>query len=182
MYHSILNIYWDVYAGAEASLMDPQQRMLLECMAEAVAASHGTRSASTCGVFVGISSMDYNKVVLKYNNSVTPYTSTGASLSVAAGRAAYTFNFRGPAVTIDTACSSSLVSMHAAINALTLGQCSTAINAGVNLTLSPDTPAAFQTAGMLAQDGRWVNALRCQRLYHYFIGLYIGDPRSRWCF
>lgn len=57
-------------------------------------------------------------------------------------------------MTVDTACSSSLVSMHIAYNALLLGQASKAVNAGVNLMLSVETPAAFMKTGMLAADGR----------------------------
>jgi acyl transferase domain-containing protein len=57
-------------------------------------------------------------------------------------------------VSVDTACSSSLVAAHAAASALALGQCGGALVGGANLCLSPDTPAAFAKAGMLAPDGR----------------------------
>jgi acyl transferase domain-containing protein len=148
-------------SGPEAALMDPQQRLLLSCTAEVLMTGNGATGtysgvgmASSTGTFVGVSSMDYNKMSMKYTAQVTPYTSTGASLSVAAGRISYTFNLKGPALSVDTACSSSLVASHAAFNALNLQQCQAALAAGVNLMLSPDTPAAFQKAGMLAPDGR----------------------------
>jgi hypothetical protein len=76
------------------------------------------------------------------------------SLSVAAGRLAFTFGLRGPAVSIDTACSSSLVALHSAVMSMQLGHCGAAAAAGVNLALYPDTPAMFSRAGMLAPDGR----------------------------
>ncbi|KAI8473971.1 MAG: thiolase-like protein, partial [Monoraphidium minutum] len=79
---------------------------------------------------------------------------TGASLSVAAGRLSYAFGLRGPALAVDTACSSSLVAAHTAAGALGLGNCGAALAGGVNLTLAPDTTAAFAKAGMLAPDGR----------------------------
>lgn len=85
---------------------------------------------------------------------MTAYTATGNTLSVASGRISYTFGTRGPAMTVDTACSSSLVSMHSAINSLSLVQCSLAINAGVNMMLAVETPAAFAKSGMLSADGR----------------------------
>lgn len=90
----------------------------------------------------------------KHVHGVTAYTATGNTLSVASGRISYAFGLRGPALTIDTACSSSLVSLHTAFNAITLGQCTQAVNAGANLMLSVDTPAAFAKSGMLAADGR----------------------------
>eukprot|EP00803_Ostreobium_quekettii_P000409 evm.model.scf_315.2 EVM.evm.TU.scf_315.2 scf_315:16736-21153(+) len=143
---------------SEAMYTDPQQRLLMECMSEAVLApgskKQTDRARSLMGVYVGVSSMDYNKLNLKYSGTVTAYDTTGSSLSVASGRLSYTFGFNGPAVTIDTACSSSLVGLHHAINSIVLGQCAGAANCGVNLTLTPDAPAAFQRAGMLAADGR----------------------------
>lgn len=41
-----------------------------------------------------------------------------------------------------------------AVNSLLAGQSSLAINSGVNLALTPDTPAMFQRAGMMAAEGR----------------------------
>lgn len=154
-------------SSPEASLMDPQQRLLLEATHQVLATTALQPSStslvsaaklahgSSVGVFVGVSSSDYNKLGLKYGGgAVSAFTSTGASLSVMSGRVSFIFGLRGPSLSIDTACSSSLVSLHAAINTLTLGQCAAALNAGVNLMLTPDTPAAFQKAGMLAPDGR----------------------------
>jgi acyl transferase domain-containing protein len=46
------------------------------------------------------------------------------------------------------------VCLHNARGALLLSQCGAALAAGVNLTLTPDTPASFQRAGMLSPDGR----------------------------
>lgn len=58
------------------------------------------------GCFVGVSSSDYNKLLLAQQrggtSALTPYNATGAALSVTAGRVAYTFNLRGPAVAVDT--------------------------------------------------------------------------------
>jgi acyl transferase domain-containing protein len=154
-------------SAPEAAMMDPQQRLLMQLTAEALrtrsnsdsvtslTSSQGLQVATaSAGVFIGVSSMDYNKVVLRSTGGVTPYSATGASLSVTAGRLSYSFGMAGPAVAIDTACSSSLVAAHAALNAVQLDQCAAALTGGVNIMLSPDTPAAFQKAGMLSPDGR----------------------------
>jgi acyl transferase domain-containing protein len=81
-------------SAPEAALMDPQQRLLLACAAEALlgggtgpAASSslgiGTAVSSVTGVtgpvgaYIGVSSMDYNKLTLKFLGSVTQNSSTG---------------------------------------------------------------------------------------------------------
>ena len=148
----------------EAVFMDPQQRLLLQTAAEALASSQlvggsfppnsGKKAGNGVGVFVGVSSGDYEKLVMTHTQGVTAYTATGRAASVTSGRLSYTFGLKGPSVTVDTACSSSLVSLHMAYNSLMLGQCSAACNSGVNVMISPGTPAAFQKAGMLSADGR----------------------------
>ena len=142
-------------SNSEAELMDPQQRLMLECTA-VVAASQGSSGVGQqdCGVFVGVSSADYGRLTDKHLSGVTAYSATSSALSVAAGRVSYTFGFKGPCLSVDTACSSSLVSLHSAAHALRALECSSAVSAGVNLTLMPDTPAKFQKAGMLSMTGR----------------------------
>ena len=137
-------------SSSEAGLMDPQQRLVLECTAAVAAGQY----QQDCGVFVGVSSTDYARLTDKHLSGVTAYSATSSALSVAAGRVSYTFGFKGPCLSVDTACSSSLVSLHSAVHALRAFECSSAVNAGVNLTLMPDTPAKFQKAGMLSMTGR----------------------------
>jgi acyl transferase domain-containing protein len=142
-------------SATEAVLVDPQQRLLLEAFAEAYSStSAAAGAAAACGVFVGISSMDYQKLASRYVKGVTAYSATGVSLSVAAGRLSYSFGLKGPALAIDTACSSALVAVNAASMNLRSGSVLQAATAGVNLTLSPDTPAMFSRAGMLSPEGR----------------------------
>jgi acyl carrier protein len=150
----------------EAALMDPQQRLLLEAFWEAAASSRAGPPVSLAsdgtrwGVYVGISALDYSKLATRLRLPLTAYTATGGlSLSVAAGRLAFTFCLRGPALAIDTACSSSLVAAHSAAAAVTAGAaCGAAAAAGVNLALIPDTPAMFQRAGGDARPPGLVNA------------------------
>merc|ERR1712078_650161 len=110
--------------------------------------------SSPVGVFVGISSMDYSKVMSHFLTDVSPYAGTGNALSVAAGRVSYTYGLQGPAISTDTACSSSLVGSHVACDSMLLRECTLALACGVNLTLAPDTGVVFEQAGMLAIDGR----------------------------
>lgn len=172
----------------EASLMDPQQRILLELAAAQVPrAKHllSSSSSAPCGVFVGLSSTDYARIVARHTGGATAYTATGSAISVAAGRLSFTFGLSGPAVAVDTACSSALVALHTAARNLRDASCISAIAASANLTLLPDTPAAFQKAGMLAPDGRCVrmqvdvyisleDALTCICLRVFFVYFLVG--------
>ncbi|KAL0047389.1 hypothetical protein WJX82_002155 [Trebouxia sp. C0006] len=89
---------------AEAALMDPQQRLLLETIAQAQLSS-GRSSTGPCGVFVGVSSTDYQRLTAEQSQAYTGYNATSTTLSVTAGRIAYTFGLKGPAM---AACSQQL--------------------------------------------------------------------------
>ena len=64
---------------AEAALMDPQQRLLLETIAEAQLAS-GRGGSGPCGVFVGVSSTDYQRLTAQQSQGFTGYNATSTTL------------------------------------------------------------------------------------------------------
>ena len=141
----------------EAKGMDPQQRVLLEVVIEALESggiSPARLAGSDTGVYVGISSTDYGFLSISDPDDVNAYSGTGNAHSIAANRLSYLLDLRGPSLSIDTACSSSLVALHQAVNALRRGEITTAIVAGVNALVSPHGNVAFTQAGMLAADGR----------------------------
>jgi len=144
----------------EATLMDPQHRLLMQAAAEVLLLESGAgrapsaRTAGLQGVYVGISSSDYGRLLGYYLSDVSPYAATGNALSVAAGRLSFAFDWRGPSLSVDTACSSSLVGTHLSCQGLRQQDCAAALVAGTNLTLTPDTCMVFKQAGMLAADGR----------------------------
>eukprot|EP00232_Nephroselmis_pyriformis_P001664 CAMPEP_0182906248 /NCGR_PEP_ID=MMETSP0034_2-20130328/33591_1 /TAXON_ID=156128 /ORGANISM="Nephroselmis pyriformis, Strain CCMP717" /LENGTH=355 /DNA_ID=CAMNT_0025041877 /DNA_START=41 /DNA_END=1105 /DNA_ORIENTATION=+ len=143
-------------SGAEATLMDPQQRCLLMLASDALVAAGGggERHAST-GVYVGISSSEYAGLgALTAVDAVSPFTTTGGAQSVASGRICYMHGFQGPAVSVDTACSSALVGAHMGTVAVGSEVCLAAVVGGVGLLLKARTTVAFANAGMLAADGR----------------------------
>jgi acyl transferase domain-containing protein/acyl carrier protein/2-polyprenyl-3-methyl-5-hydroxy-6-metoxy-1,4-benzoquinol methylase len=143
----------------EAQLMDPQQRLLLELHWEALENAgidpNRLREAA-CGIFVGLSSHDYEllQVIGGNEDDLGAHYATGSAASIASGRLAYFLGTRGPAITIDTACSSSLVAMHQAARSLRAGECELAMASGVNLILSPRSSIAFSKARMLSPHGR----------------------------
>ena len=133
-------------SAREAITMDPQQRILLETVWEAyeVACIPIGSSPSSTGVFIGICTGDYGKIVSSLSDSTQKsYAATGSAMSVASGRISYTFGFQGPCVSVDTACSSSLVAAHFAWQSLIQGESDTAIVGGVNVCLIPDIFISF---------------------------------------
>jgi acyl transferase domain-containing protein len=141
----------------EALAIDPQQRLLLEVTWEALehAGQAPDRLAgSATGVFVGISTHDYARMLLGSPEHVHAYAGTGGAASIAANRLSYVLDLRGPSVAVDTACSSSLVAVHMACGSLRSGECELAIAGGVNLILSPEVTIAFSQAHMMSSAGR----------------------------
>ena len=140
----------------EASNIDPQQRLLLEVSWSALenAGLASERLAgSRGGVFIGISNGDYANLGGNLTNTEA-YYGTGNALSIAANRLSYFLDWRGPSLAIDTACSSSLVAVHQACQSLIHGECNLALAGGVNLMLTPQLTMTFDTAQMMAADGR----------------------------
>ena len=104
-------------APAEASAMDPQQRMTLAWFS-AVAGSIPTRDDVdvVVGVYVGAATSDYGRLIAdRAGRAPAASAATGSAfLSVVAGRVAFALDARGVAIAVDTACSSGLVAAHLA--------------------------------------------------------------------
>lgn len=141
---------------AEAELMDPQQRIVMEmswqCIEDA-GYDVGTLSGSATGVFVGVSGSDYKTLHDKRGGDVEPHYALATSTSVIPNRISYFFDFSGPSVQTDTACSSSLVAVHQAVQSLLAGECDAALAGGISLICEPSHSVAYNRAGMLAPDG-----------------------------
>jgi acyl transferase domain-containing protein/acyl carrier protein len=145
----------------EAADIDPQQRLLLEVAYEALehaGVPPSTLAGSDTGVYIGVHSQSSDYFFLQAADpaSVTPHSATGTAHNVAAGRIAYLWDLRGPAMAVDTACSSGLVSVHLACQALRTGEVSLALAGGVNLRLLPLFPTAT------ARMGDWPGDYRCK--------------------
>ncbi len=146
-------------SDAEARAMDPQHRVLLELAWEALERGGQVPAAlleSKTGVFVGLSTRDWEARSLTSGDPsrLGPWSVTGTTGSVAAGRVAYHLGLRGPAVTVDTACSSSLVALHQAVRSLRQGECNRALVGGVNIITSGATSVALSQMGALSPTNR----------------------------
>ncbi|WDT53170.1 SDR family NAD(P)-dependent oxidoreductase [Streptomyces sp. G7(2002)] len=140
----------------EAELMDPQHRLALETVWDAL--ENGgyapARLPANTGVYFGVSGSDYHHLLNASGVAPDGYTATGNAHSMLANRISYVLDVNGPSEPVDTACSSSLVALHRAVESIRSGRCDMAIAGGVNLLLSVDTFAATHMAGMLSPDGR----------------------------
>lgn len=141
----------------EALSLDPQQRLVLEVVWEAIERASlriATLEGSNTGVYIGAMSSDYDVARRWDVGSSDGYKITGNGSSLLSGRVAYTLGLSGPALTIDTACSSSLVALRLACEALRSGECDLALAGGVTVMSTPQIFVEFSRLNGLAADGR----------------------------
>ncbi|MGI9472072.1 MAG: beta-ketoacyl synthase N-terminal-like domain-containing protein, partial [Rubripirellula sp.] len=150
----------------EASLMDPQHRLMVEC------SWHALEDAGYCpdtmnvpvGVFAGcymdtyvLSSIAQNpEFIGSLANSFHGgdlLAELGNDNNYLATRISYLLNLRGPSLTIQTACSTSLVAVIQACQALRDGQCDMALAGGSTLKFPQRRGYLYTEGGMVSPDG-----------------------------
>lgn len=135
----------------EAANMDPQQRILLELVWEALenagVPANELRGTQT-GVYMGSTNNDYGMLIGADSAEMHPYALTGISSAVVANRISYALDFRGPSINVDTACSSSLVAVNQAMKDLRTGSADVALAGGVNILAAPHASTAFSELGV----------------------------------
>ncbi len=140
----------------EAACMDPQQRLLLELAWETfenAGISPSQMKGSDCGVFIGLSCIDYAYRIADDLAAMDTTSGTGNTASIAANRLSYFFDLQGPSMIIDTACSSAMVAFHQACQAIRSGEISQALTGGINLHSHPFGFISFSKATMLSKTG-----------------------------
>ncbi|MBJ6641287.1 hypothetical protein H4K36_31800 [Streptomyces sp. DHE7-1] len=148
------------YNALEASVIDPQQRIFLECAWAALedAGCDPDRAPGPVAVYAGSLLSTY----LIHN--LLPRTDLRAKLGVPllfqgnqpdqlASRAAYKLNLRGPAVSVQTACSTSLVAVHMAAQSLLTQECDLALAGGVTVTVPHRSGYLPVDGGIESADG-----------------------------
>jgi acyl transferase domain-containing protein len=142
---------------AEAAAIDPQQRMLLEVSYEALESAglpiESLRGSQT-GVYIALVSRDYDRHIYKDPSDIPKHHLTGCGDATACGRISYTFDFRGPAMTIDTGCSGGLVALNVACQSLQRRESDITLVGGANLLLGPDMTVAMSSLHMVNENGR----------------------------
>ncbi|SBS27157.1 Phenolphthiocerol synthesis polyketide synthase type I Pks15/1 [Marinomonas spartinae] len=140
----------------EAVSLDPQQRMLLQLSWHAfedAGIDIKKLKKRPVGVYVGMSTDDYARIHAKSGCGIGAYSGLGIARSLAAGRLAYFYDLRGPAMQIDTACSSSFVALDLACKELRSGGIELALVGGVNLILDLDSTTGFCEMQALSPTG-----------------------------
>ncbi len=148
------------FSPREAEITDPQQRIFLECVWEALeSAGHDpSRATGPIGVYAGAGANGY----LLYNLSSAGHLvgTINAFQAVIhnkndhlATRVAYKLDLKGPAVTVQTACSTSLVAVYHACQSLLSHQCDMALAGGVTVTVPQKTGYLYTERGIGSPDG-----------------------------
>jgi len=148
------------YAPREAELLDPQQRLFLECAWSALehAGWNPLTLPGATGVFAG---SGLNTYLLRQiaPNTAAVESAGGFSVMIANDkdflptRVAYKLDLRGPAVAVQTACSTSLVAVHLAAQSLLGGECDAAVAGGVSIRFPQVSGYVHQEGMILSPDG-----------------------------
>lgn len=145
------------YSPKEADLLDPQQRLFLECAWQALeTAGYDAESYDgSIGVYGGTGMNGYlfnlyrNRQI---RNSTSPYELFIASdKDFLTTRVSYKLNLTGPSLDLQTACSTSLVAVHLACQSLISGECDIALAGGV--AISKQVGYRYQEGGLYSPDG-----------------------------
>ncbi|THA24096.1 amino acid adenylation domain-containing protein [Streptomyces sp. RKND-216] len=143
----------------DARLMDPQERLFLEVVWEALEDGGYSRArlreriGSRVGVFAGTMYNEYPFFGVERSLSGEP-EDTGSAVAGIANRVSYLLDLSGPSMAVDTMCSSSLTALHLAAQSLRRGECSAAVVGGVNLSLHPHKFRQQARLGMTSSDHR----------------------------
>jgi acyl transferase domain-containing protein/SAM-dependent methyltransferase len=152
------------YTPREAQTLDPQGRVFLECVWEALehAGCDPNSYPGTIGVFACQSASTYLLGHLHGQIAFREFilSTTNLQSVIAAGhdflptRVSYKLNLTGPSVNVQSACSSSLVAVHLARQSLLTGECDAAIVGGVSIYLPQQAGYHYQEGMILSPDGR----------------------------
>ena len=121
---------------ADATIMDPQQRIFLELAHEAFEDAGCTKAKlqnTKTGVFVGDVVNEYHQLV----NKVSASAVIGNISPFIASRVSYYYDLKGPTINVSTTCSTALVAVHVACQSLLSGECDIALSGAMNLRLFP---------------------------------------------
>ena len=144
-------------APMEATVLDPQQRVLLECAHEAMehAGVVSGLDEQRIGVYTGSAMNTYfmnGGLQSKFNTDYIP-TLIGNDKDFLSTRISYKLNLTGPSINVQTACSTSLVAVHLACQSLLSQECDVALAGAVSIKAPHKAGYLFQEGGVVSPDG-----------------------------
>jgi acyl transferase domain-containing protein/acyl carrier protein len=144
----------------EAELLDPQQRIFLECAWHALedAGYDPDKTDARIGVFGGVGSnwhlgdASRHPEVIKFASGASVVT--GNDKDYVTTRVSYKLNLTGPSVNVQSACSTSLVATILGCNGLRDYQCDLVLAGGATIEIPEKKGYFYQEGGMESPDGR----------------------------
>jgi acyl transferase domain-containing protein/acyl-CoA synthetase (AMP-forming)/AMP-acid ligase II/acyl carrier protein len=162
--------FWG-YTPKEAQLLDPQQRLFLECAWESLEdagynpldyegdiALYGGAATNTYllnHIYPHRHSLDEqdNLQVLNLSSMGGFQVSTANDKDYLTTRTSYKLNLTGSSVNVQTACSTSLVAVHLACQSIINGECDLALAGGVSVHTPQKMGYLYQDGMILSPDG-----------------------------
>ena len=148
------------FSSREAEILDPQQRVFLECAYTALesAGCDASTFPGRIGVFAGSAISSYLLTNLIKSPKIVETIGQFQTLlandkDYLATRVSYKLNLRGPSMTVQCACSTSLVAVHLACESLRRGESDACLAGGISLSF-PQTAGYIYKPGMISSpDG-----------------------------
>ena len=155
---------------AQAQMLDPQQRVWLECVHRAMedaglpVGAPEAREGANIGVFAGGRESSYLWHLVGGDRRGVEALLTGSADDALelqnsndrdsiATRTSYLLGFTGPSINVQTACSTSLVAVAQACQALVSRHCDVAVAGGVAVTFPQRRGHRHQAGGLYSRDG-----------------------------
>ncbi|WP_318306702.1 type I polyketide synthase [Amycolatopsis solani] len=148
------------YTPRDSALLDPQQRIFLECAWAAMEdAGYAPRTeGAPVGVYASVSQNAYLLSHVLKTPGALDHTSPQEFLlatekDMLAARVSYHLDLRGPSLSVQASCSSSLVSVHMACQALIAGECEMALAGGVTVHVPQYEGYEYTTGSVFSSTG-----------------------------
>ncbi|WP_186646710.1 type I polyketide synthase [Fluviispira vulneris] len=146
------------FSPREAEIMDPQQRLVLECAVNALEHSGyvSNKYKGKISVYLGSAISSY----LLFN--ILPrkdLINTHGLLQISNGNdsvstvVSYKLNLTGPSIDVNTTCSTSLIAVHQACRSLLNFESDISLAGGVSINVTQDEGYIYQEGSILSPDG-----------------------------
>jgi len=171
------------FSPVEASFIDPQQRIFLECSVEALENSgcDFDRFPGNIGIFAGaaLNIRHLSRALTHFDETLGEpqlFVILSNDKDYIATRTSYKLNLSGPSVNVQAACSTSLVAVHLACQSLLAGECDIALAGGASVVFSyAKLGYRFSEGSVFSADGtcRPFDADACGTVFGDGVGIVV---------